>query len=301
MPENDAVVLQPDAYPFAAEILRVEGGGTLIELGCGCTQDVSAAGRGLDLIGVGVAEDLGSCPAHHLFAHWFEHNFESGRLSPPAELDLNGAGILCLNVVERMAHTPALLETVADWLERASFALLSAAGRDLAGSRFTIAPGESGKIRQWGLPEFRELMKRVGIDEWASGLTVNNSRDRQKTTMAVLGRRKGWKSRKPAKTFRVLAIVCAYNEADIIEHTLDYLTSQGIQVVLLDNWSTDSTEQKAQAFLGKGLLRIERFPEAGDTGTYDWHNLLRRVEEDACDAEADWIIHHDAHEIRCYP
>jgi glycosyltransferase involved in cell wall biosynthesis len=139
------------------------------------------------------------------------------------------------------------------------------------------------------------------MELWSSGLTCDNSRDWQKNTIIALARRKGWKSQPPPDGFRIVAIICAYNEADVIEHTLHYLTEQGIRAILIDNWSTDGTDLRAQAFLDKGLLRIERFPAVGPSGTFDLHNLLSRVEELATEVEADWVIHHDADEIRESP
>lgn len=103
-------------------------------------------------------------------------------------------------------------------------------------------------------------------------------------------------------TFRVLAIVPTYNEEDIIEQTLRYLTEQGIDVYLLDNWSTDRTIERAQRYLGRGLLRIERFPHEGASGTYDLANIMRRVEQISAEhSDATWCMLHDADERRCSP
>ena len=102
--------------------------------------------------------------------------------------------------------------------------------------------------------------------------------------------------------FRVLAVMPAFNEEDIIEQTLAYLTSQGIEVHLLDNWSTDRTVERARRFLGKGLVDVERFPAEAPPTTYDLTCILHRVEEIAARATwADWIVLHDVDERRCGP
>jgi len=198
------------------------------------------------------------------------------------DVDFDGAGILCSRL-GLQAEPERLLERVAGLLDRAQFAL------------FTVPQEDS----PWSISDFRALLAHSGCDVWASG-HVAAAHQRRKTTLAALTRLPGWRA-PAAPDFRVVAIICAYNEADIIEHTLHYLTAQGIEAILIDNWSTDATEEKARPFLNKGLLRIERFPATGPSPTYDWHNLLSRVEEIALETDADWFIHHDADEVRRSP
>ncbi|MBI4320859.1 MAG: glycosyltransferase family 2 protein [Chloroflexi bacterium] len=102
-------------------------------------------------------------------------------------------------------------------------------------------------------------------------------------------------------TFRVVALVAAYNESDIITPSLRHLVSQGIDVYLIDNWSTDGTYELAREFRGRGLVGIERFPEDGPPPTYKWRDLLGRKEELAQEISADWFIHYDVDEIRRSP
>jgi len=93
----------------------------------------------------------------------------------------------------------------------------------------------------------------------------------------------------------------AYNEEDVIACTLEHLTSQGTEVHLIDNWSTDNTVRKAAAYLGRGVQKISRFPESGPAGTYDLYELLLHVEKLAQASSADWILVNDADEIRESP
>ena len=107
--------------------------------------------------------------------------------------------------------------------------------------------------------------------------------------------------------FDVLAIVTAFNEADVIEQLLERLTTGGVRVHVIDNWSSDATPDILRAFAdrdsvsGRAPVTWERFPEAGDTGHFELERLLSRVEEVAADSGADWVIHHDADEIRESP
>ena len=100
--------------------------------------------------------------------------------------------------------------------------------------------------------------------------------------------------------FRVLAIVTAFNEEDIIRSTIESLIGSGLDVHLIDNWSTDRTHEIAERFLGRGLVGLERFP-ATPSATYDWGDLLSRVEEVAAASPSDWFIHHDSDERHLSP
>jgi glycosyltransferase involved in cell wall biosynthesis len=106
----------------------------------------------------------------------------------------------------------------------------------------------------------------------------------------------------PPDGFQVLAIVPVYNEADIIAQTLRDLIAQGLMVYLIDNWSSDDTLTRARAFLGRGLIAIERFPAHGPPRTYNLTDILRRVEQiAAAHPWADWVVLHDADERRRSP
>ena len=106
--------------------------------------------------------------------------------------------------------------------------------------------------------------------------------------------------------FRVVAIVAAFNEGDIISQVIGHLVENGIDVYLIDNHSTDDTVDQANNWLGRGLLDIEQFPPILPPGfqspdPFDWSAILRRKEELASELDADWFIHHDADEIRESP
>jgi hypothetical protein len=92
--------------------------------------------------------------------------------------------------------------------------------------------------------------------------------------------------------------MCVFNEADILPWTLEHLLKQGIDVHVIDNWSTDGSDKIAQQF---PLIGFERFPLEGARDVFQWTHLLRRVEALACLSKAQWCIHHDADEIRRSP
>jgi glycosyltransferase involved in cell wall biosynthesis len=108
------------------------------------------------------------------------------------------------------------------------------------------------------------------------------------------------------RPFRVIAIISAFNEGDIIAAVIRHLVDNGVDVYLIDNRSTDDTVEQARQWLGRGLLEIETFPReippgSESAGSFDWTGILQRKEQLAGELNADWFIHHDADEIRESP
>ncbi|HEY3043845.1 MAG TPA: glycosyltransferase, partial [Vicinamibacterales bacterium] len=104
--------------------------------------------------------------------------------------------------------------------------------------------------------------------------------------------------------FSVIALIAAYNEADIIEQVVTDLIHQGIQVYFMDDGSTDGTVAAVQRHLGCGVVGIERLPQTGKDGAqpaFDWERILLRKTQLATELDASWFIHHDADEFRESP
>lgn len=109
-----------------------------------------------------------------------------------------------------------------------------------------------------------------------------------------------------AKPLRIVALLAAYNEGDVIYHVIGDLVKSGVEVYFIDNNSTDNTVAEAGRWLGKGLIHIERFPQdsgfpAVDGQEYVWRDILQRKEQLAASLGADWYLHTDADEFRESP
>ena len=101
-----------------------------------------------------------------------------------------------------------------------------------------------------------------------------------------------------AALVRIVALLTVRNEERFLHRCLDHLLSQGVEVCVVDNDSTDRTLEIARAFLGRGVFRIERAPYRR---IYAWPELLRDKERLAMEIDADWFLHQDADEIREAP
>ncbi|MCW2982633.1 MAG: hypothetical protein JWR63_203 [Conexibacter sp.] len=110
------------------------------------------------------------------------------------------------------------------------------------------------------------------------------------------------------RDFRALAVMPAYNEGDVIGPAIGALISEGVDVYLLDHRSTDDTVAAATPWLGRGLVRIERFPDESGPGFDErngdvmvWRDILRRVEQVTGEVPADWYLFVNADEFRESP
>jgi hypothetical protein len=100
--------------------------------------------------------------------------------------------------------------------------------------------------------------------------------------------------------FSVVAIVSAFNEADVIGPVIGDLIAQGLQVYVLDDGSTDDTVAFVEPLVGHGVIAVERLPPRPD-GRFDWERILLRKTALARELDADWFLHHDADEFRESP
>lgn len=94
---------------------------------------------------------------------------------------------------------------------------------------------------------------------------------------------------------RAVAAIWTLNEEDFIPWTVRHLLAQGIDVHVFDNWSTDRTFELLQGFGDR--IRAERWPARPETCS-SLTDRLMYLERYSLESEYDWIIHHDADEIR---
>jgi glycosyltransferase involved in cell wall biosynthesis len=98
---------------------------------------------------------------------------------------------------------------------------------------------------------------------------------------------------------RVVAMLQVYNERRFIAGCIEHLHEQGVGVYVIDNESSDDTLAIAESYLGRGVVGIETL-ERGEDG-FVLREQCARQEELAQTLDADWLMHHDADEIRVSP
>jgi glycosyltransferase involved in cell wall biosynthesis len=97
---------------------------------------------------------------------------------------------------------------------------------------------------------------------------------------------------------RAVALLATHDEERFVGNCIEHLVTQGLDVYLIDNDSSDRTVEIAERYLGRGLVGLELLPRHG---VYSWRPLLERKVQLAATLGADWYVHVDADEIRIPP
>ncbi len=105
----------------------------------------------------------------------------------------------------------------------------------------------------------------------------------------------------PPPGFTVTAFVPVFNEADVLRACVEHHLAHGVDVHLIDNWSTDGSWELARELASGPGVTVERFPAGGPSGTYEWASLLGRIEVLAATGAHDWAVLADADEARVPP
>jgi len=166
------------------------------------------------------------------------------------------------------------------------------------------------KIMNLGVPlpfPFRDILKMAyGEAFWACKIKGIMEERREQASSVESSPQKTFLLDPIQAPFKVVAIICAYNEGDIIYHVIRHLIENDIYVYLLNHHSTDNTLEEASKWLGKGLLHIELFPDESDMPKkheeiFALRMITKRIEQLHLELGADWYLHHDADEFRESP
>ncbi|HEY1203161.1 MAG: glycosyltransferase family 2 protein [Bryobacteraceae bacterium] len=279
------------AYDFAAYLAECYGCQQLLDLECEGVSRLSW-----------LRAELGSAASgdrpvgrQYAFQKRIPHDFERSAFRLPRRATARSSLLVCAGVLEHLVHPEHLLATLRGLLEDAPAGVLTTRLRP-RGEEGMKPPADSGRDPA----EFRDQLEGAGLEVLFHGLASSHDADRQKNTILAVVRKPRPAPTVPAR-FRVVAFVGAYNEEDVIVPFLEHTIAQGVDVCLLDNWSTDRTADRAARFLGRGLTAILKFPAGGPTQTHELRSMLARKAELAGQTEADWFIHVDPDEIRESP
>ncbi|MBA4783777.1 MAG: glycosyltransferase family 2 protein [Rhizobiales bacterium] len=300
------VIHQPEVYDAADYLLKAGGRRTIIDIGCGNGRKLKKVGAERH-IGIDFGPNIDFCRKYYgTWGEWHEQDLTQPDCVQWAELADHTALVVCADVVEHLLDPTPLLALLAACYQRGAQVLTSTPDR-VRGRDHKGPPPNPSHIREWALDEYTALLKAVGLPSVFAGYTINNSQAREPKTIVTLHDRmmdELTKNRTEAKpSARPLAILAAYNEADIIRDTITDWLDQGCDVHCLDNWSTDKTGEildKLHRVHGDRVT-VERFPPDESVPHGEWKAILARKATIAASHPGRWIIHSDADELRRAP
>ncbi|GHU40859.1 hypothetical protein FACS1894190_08250 [Spirochaetia bacterium] len=222
------------------------------------------------------------------------------------EHTVDNSVVICAGLLERVVEPDALITFLANLSYGCNALLMATVDRERFRSTTESGPPANlSHVREWTFEEFDNLLASYRFHNYMLGYTLGeNIYFKKDCIVAISGRlvyeKPTSQHQYPLK--RVLAVIHCYNEQDIIGATLDFLLGQGVDIYVVDNWSTDEsyTIVKKYAETYGGRITLERFP-AEPSKYYEWEKQLKRTEEIARESDHDWIFHYDADEIRESP
>ncbi|MCW2366816.1 SAM-dependent methyltransferase [Sphingobium sp. B7D2B] len=296
------IVYQPEVYEVADYFARQARRSTVIDLGCGNGEklrDVAAQRH----IGVDFGGNLVACrEAYGAWGEWIEADFSSPDCLCLTALAGPDTVIICSDVIEHLVDPAHLLALLAACYVRGAIIITSTPDRARTwGPDHMGPPPNPAHVREWTLPEYAACLTEAGLPVAYAGYTLDNTADMQLATIITV--HDGFALAVPAELgVRPLAVIAAYNEADILDQVVRDWIEQGCDVHVIDNWSDDGSWNLLEGIRAEFADRvtIERFPEE-PAANYEWRNLLRRKEMIASAHPGRWIIHSDADELRRPP
>jgi glycosyltransferase involved in cell wall biosynthesis len=273
----------PDAAELAGHVALLHGLRHIVDVGLSWTPELAIVFPELRATGALLpGDDPGQAPSAYQagkplsLADWAAGGAALGRL------DSARSALLAAGPARRLCGDEGALEKLSDLVAEAPIVIVATDDAE---------------------PVLRQLAG-LGIEPEFVGRTRAHAEDVERSghlilVDRVLARARAQVARAPSE-FRVVAIMTAYNEEDVIGPAIGKLVDDGVGVYVIDNWSTDRTNEIVRGFEGKGLVGFERFPEA-PSDRFVLKTLLRRVTAVAAGLQADWFIHHDADERRTGP
>lgn len=186
------VVWQPEVYETAARLAEAGGCKTVIDIGCGNASKLVALHPRFEIVGVDFGSNLDYCRSRYPEGNWVEANLETVEKLPIEESVLRGGIVVCSDVIEHLVDPMPLLRTIREMLEVCAYAVISTPDRNLIrGKQHTGPPDNPHHVREWALPELRELVLSVGIEPIYSGLTLTHNQSTARNTILIVARGSG--------------------------------------------------------------------------------------------------------------
>jgi len=92
---------------------------------------------------------------------------------------------------------------------------------------------------------------------------------------------------------KIVGLISTLNDEDIIQEVVEHLISQGLELVVFDNGSTDKTFEICKGFLGKGIVSLKQIK----TSWFKLDLILRMEYDMAIEQSPDWIVRCDSDEF----
>ena len=185
------LVYQPEVYAAAETLARRTGARRIVDLGCGHAGKLVPLFGQFEISGFDFGANLEYCRAEYGAVEgteWRELDLEQPCDALVESGVLDDAVIICADVVEHIARPDNLLKLLVEAHRRGHFVLMSTPERDLTRGFDDMGPPENtAHIREWNYAEFAALLAERELASALVGITINDTRRRQRNTLFVVG------------------------------------------------------------------------------------------------------------------
>lgn len=292
---------QPHVYEMIGFLAERAGVRRIIDIGCGSATKLKPFAGKFELVCIDCSAALNLARSQVPDSIFLEWDLESG--FPDLFNDfLADAVVVCADVIEHLHNPEPLVRALAKLSRVCPYVLISTPDRARArGILDDGPPANPAHVREWTADEFGRFLRDGGFPtSLLIGHTINTDFHGAKTTILVIS---GTHADKPTGGSRVsvAGLIHVFNEQDILPEVVRHLKANGVDVHIFDNWSTDGSFELAKSLKKEGLcVNVQRFPDKLSTD-YEWYRQLMYTAEYAASLDSQWIMHHDADELRYSP
>jgi len=249
----DGLIYQPHVYRLTHFLAERCGISSIIDIGCGSGGRLKIFNNEYKITCIDCAPALDLARRSIPHADFIEYDLEQGLPNLPEER-LKKSIITCSDVIEHLKQPEPLMRALARLSRLAPYVLISTPDRDRARGWLNNGPPDNpAHTMEWNASEFVRFMKDSGFESVPFyGHTINTAVHQAKSIILTVT---GTHLNRPfavKNDFRVAAIIHTFNEADILPEVIEHLISQGIEVHVFDNWSSDGTWELINDFQKSG-------------------------------------------------
>lgn len=157
---------QPDVYRDAARLARMVSAPAIVDVGSGDGEKLmAAAAAGRLAIGLDFGLNLTACQARFPSASWRRFDADGDEGWPLESHEIEGAIVVCADVVEHLVDPDPLMEMLRSALDLAASVIVSTPDRArLPGRRSLGPPANPHHIREWTSAEFVIFLRSHGFE-----------------------------------------------------------------------------------------------------------------------------------------
>ncbi len=170
--ERDGVVRHSDVYARATDVATRLGATRIIDLGAGAGGKLAALSPSFEILGLDYGPNVELARRQFPAGTWREHDLDSAGALPLTPEQLQGAVVVCANVIEHLLQPELLLGNLREIHPSIEALVISTPDRDTTSGRDDFGPPtDPSRVREWNVQEFAALLEAFGFNHGELALT----------------------------------------------------------------------------------------------------------------------------------